>query len=149
MVHNILYRRRTMCLLLVWFAHDTFSFLFFNSRHIFWQEKKIYIYILNNHIEFFTITIKKTRLMLVRVFNVQVVLHEAETFAIGHRNKRRGRTGQQDINKPQRFQDTGEHPGVLHCSVGRRSQKVCTIRCWACRSVARYNMHRFYAILIT
>lgn len=78
--------------------------------------------------------------MLVRVFNVQVVLHQAETTVAGHRDKRRRRTGQQDIDKPQGFKDTVEYPGVLHRSVGRRSKKVCFGRIFCCiRTVVEFN----------
>lgn len=55
-------------LVFVWFAHDTFSFLFLNSRHIFRKKK---IYILNNYIQFFTIP-KKNRLMPVRVLTCRL-----------------------------------------------------------------------------
>lgn len=90
-----------------------FIYLFFiNSRHKFRQHKKIYITKKFGEIS------ENTRLMLVRCFNVQVVLHEAETTVVGDRDKRRGRTGQQDIDKSQGFQDTGEHSGILHRSVG-------------------------------
>lgn len=61
-----------------------------------------------------------------RVSNVQVVLHEAEIAPAGHRNQRRRRPRQQDIDKPKGFQDTGEHPRVLYRSVGWWGQKVCT-----------------------
>lgn len=62
---------------------------------------------------------EKLRLMLVRVFNVQVMFHQAETSIVGHRDKRRGRTGQQDIDKSKRFQDPGQYSRVLHRSVRR------------------------------
>lgn len=86
---------------------------------------------------------KKTRLMLVRCFNVQVVLHEAETTVVGDRDKRRGRTGQQDIDKSQGFQDTGEHSGILHRSVGWRSQKVCTHAQNYCSNISRGALFNF------
>lgn len=125
MVHNILYRRR-MCLSSCG-LRMIFIFIFQQPTQIL-TKKKIHIIVTYNSLWFWKMSSNARP-----CFNVQVVLHEAKTSVVGYWNKRWRRSGQQDIDKSQRFQDTSEHAGVLHCSVSWRSQKVCTVHSEACR----------------